>query len=83
MALRILLADESPTIKKVFQLALRDFAVEVRSVGLGSEVELLAEDFNPDVVFIDILLQKKNGYDVSNSLKKLQEISIHPYYPYV
>jgi two-component system, cell cycle response regulator len=34
MALRVLLADESSTIKKVFQLALQDFAVEVRPIVL-------------------------------------------------
>ena len=38
MALRVLLADESSTIKKVFQLALQDFAVDVRPVNIGVDV---------------------------------------------
>ena len=69
MALRVLLADESSTIKKVFQLALQDFAVDVRSVNVGPDVVSVAESFKPDIIFADILLQKKNGYEISNSIK--------------
>jgi CheY-like chemotaxis protein len=69
MALRVLLADESSTIKKVFQLALQDFAVEVRPVNIGVDVLLVAKNFQPDIIFADVLLQKKNGYEVSAELK--------------
>ena len=69
MALRVLLADESSTIKKVFQLALQDFAVEVRPVNIGVDVAMVAGSFKPDIVFADVLLQKKNGYDVCAELK--------------
>jgi CheY-like chemotaxis protein len=79
MALRVLLADESTTIKKVFQLALQDFAVEVRPVNIGTDVAAVATSFNPDIIFADVLLQKKNGYDVCAELKgnaKLRHIPI-------
>jgi CheY-like chemotaxis protein len=69
MALRVLLADESSTIKKVFQLALQDFAVEVRPVNLGVDVLPVAKSFQPDIIFADVLLQKKNGYEVCSELK--------------
>ena len=69
MALRVLLADESSTIKKVFQLALQDFAVEVRSVNLGPDVLNIARSFKPDILFADVLLQKKNGYEVCMEIK--------------
>lgn len=70
MALRVLLADESSTIKKVFQLALQDFAVEVRSVNIGVDVATVASSFKPDIIFADVLLQKKNGYEVTLELKQ-------------
>ena len=69
MALRVLLADESSTIKKVMQLALSDFAVEVKSVPIGFDVLPVAKNFKPDIVFADILLTKKSGYDVCNEIK--------------
>ena len=69
MALRVLLADESTTIKKVMQLALQDYAVDVKSVPSGIDVIEAARVFQPDIVFADVLLQKRNGYDVCADLK--------------
>tara|TARA_B100000749_G_scaffold280887_1_gene279907 strand:- start:152157 stop:153404 length:1248 start_codon:yes stop_codon:yes gene_type:complete len=78
MALRVLLADESPTIKKVFQLALQDFAVEIKSVNIGLDVKHVAEEFRPDIVFADVLLQKQNGYEVCTELKSNNSTSELP-----
>lgn len=69
MALRVLLADESSTIKKVMQLALQDFAVEVKAVPIGLDVLPVTKNFKPDIVFVDVLLTKKSGYDVCGDLK--------------
>ena len=78
MALRVLLADESSTIKKVFQLALQDFAVEVQTVNLGVDVASGAQSFRPDILFADVLLQKKSGYEVSAELKADPDLSQIP-----
>lgn len=69
MALRVLLADESSTIKKVMELALQDFAVTVKAVPVGLDVLAVAKSFKPDIVFADVMLQKKNGYEVCAELK--------------
>ena len=66
--MRVLLADESVTIKKVFQLALQDYGVEVLAVNAGVDVLPVATKFQPDIVFADVLLQKRNGYDVAKDL---------------
>ena len=78
MALRVLLADESVTIKKVIQLALQDFAVEVKAVPVGLDVLEVSKSFHPDLVFADILLQKRSGYDVCADLKKDPETAAIP-----
>ena len=69
MALRVLLADESSTIKKAIQMALAEFAVDVKSVPSGLDVLTVALTYQPDVVLADVLLTKKNGYDVCHELK--------------
>jgi CheY-like chemotaxis protein len=69
MALRVLLADESSTIKRVMQLALQDFGVEVKSVPVGLDVLAVTKTFKPDIIFADVLLAKRNGYDVCLELK--------------
>lgn len=75
MALRVLLADESSTIKKVFQLALQDFAVDVRPVNIGVDVVPVAKSFNPDIIFADVLLQKRSGYEVCAEVKSDPDLS--------
>lgn len=69
MALRVLLADESSTIKKVIQLALQDYGVEVKSVPIGLDVLPVTKSFQPDMILVDVLLQKKSGYEVAKDLK--------------
>ncbi len=69
MALRVLLADESSTIRKAMQMALSDFGVEVKSVPSGLDVLSVTHSFKPDIILADILLTKKNGYEVCNELK--------------
>ena len=78
MALRVLLADESPTIKKVFQLSLQDYGVEVKSVNVGGDVIEVANNFKPDIVFADVLLQQMSGYQVSSEIKVDQELKETP-----
>lgn len=78
MALRVLLADESPTIKKVIQLALQDYSVEVKAVPVGIDVVPIAKVFQPDIIFVDVLLVKKSGYEVARDLKKDPELGKIP-----
>ncbi len=78
MALRVLLADNSETIKKVIQLTLQDYAAQVRSVNIGIDVVDVAKSFKPDIIFADILLQKRNGYDVCGDIKNTPELANIP-----
>lgn len=78
MSLRVLLADESDTIKKVFQLALQDLNAEVKSVHSGLDVIDVATNFKPNIIFADVLLQKKNGYDICLDIKQNSQLSTTP-----
>jgi CheY-like chemotaxis protein len=69
MALRVLLADESLNIKKNLQIALQDYGVEIKTVLSGDEVASAAKGFKPDIVFLDVLLAKINGYDACAQFK--------------
>lgn len=70
MALKVLLADDSAAIKKVVQLSLQDFGVELKSIGSGKDVMDVARSFNPDIAFVDVLLPHKTGYEIATEFKK-------------
>lgn len=78
MALRVLLADESTTIKRVIQLSLQDYAVNVQNVTGGLDVVPVAAKFKPDIIFVDVLLPKKNGYEVCAEIKSHPELNKTP-----
>ncbi len=69
MGLKVLLADDSAAIRKVVQLCLQDFGVELKTVGNGKEVMELIAQFKPDIALIDVMLPHKSGYDVAAELK--------------
>jgi CheY-like chemotaxis protein len=70
MSLKVLLADDSAAIKKVVQLSLQDYGVELRSVGSGKDVMDVARSFKPDIAFVDVLLPHKTGYEIASEMKK-------------
>jgi two-component system, cell cycle response regulator len=79
MGLKVLLADESTSIKKAFQLALSDYGVEVKSVPSGLDVLSVSLDFMPDIIFADVLLTKKSGYEVCKEVKSHPLLASTPF----
>ena len=54
-------------------MVLSDYGVEVKSVPTGIDVFAVTQSFSPDIILADILLNKKNGYEVSVELKSHDE----------
>lgn len=78
MALRVLLADESSTIKRVFEISLKDLGLEIKTVQHGIDVIEVAESFQPDIIFADVLISKMNGYEVCAQIKQHHQLSVVP-----
>ncbi len=78
MALRVLLADESSTIKRVFEISLKDLGLEIKTVQHGIDVIEVAESFQPDIIFADVLISKMNGYEVCAQIKQHPQLSVVP-----
>ena len=68
MGKRILLAEDSLTIRKVFELtfAQSDFAMTM--VDNGNDAVRLAEETTPDLVVADVTLPGKDGYQVGEEI---------------
>lgn len=78
MSLRILLADESSTIKKAFEIGLNSFGAEIKNVQHGIDVLEVAEHFKPDIIFADVLISKMNGYEVCSQIKSHDSLGSTP-----
>ena len=64
----VLVIDDSPTILKVVQLVLTKAGYTVMTATDGDEGIALAKDDRPDVILLDFVMPKMNGYQVCRQL---------------
>jgi CheY-like chemotaxis protein len=67
---RILLADDSPHAQRMGERILREEGFEVVTVTDGQTVMMRLADVDPDVVFADVSLPRKSGYDICREIKQ-------------
>lgn len=67
---KILLADDEPTILQFLDLGLAGEGYEVRLAANGTEALREAEQFRPHIVILDIMMPEMNGFDVCRRLKE-------------
>ncbi len=83
----ILVADDEPDIIEVLQTMLEDAGYAVETTLRGDEVERLAEELQPALIILDILMLGRDGRELAKSLKHSEQthhipilmISAHPY----
>lgn len=72
---KVVVVDDSPTSLRFAAQTLRDAGFEVTTAKDGEEaIEVISND-PPDVVVLDIILPKKNGFQVCRELKTGKETS--------
>jgi CheY-like chemotaxis protein len=69
MARTILLADDSPTIRKIVELTFGDSEIRVVAVATGQEALERLEAFEPDLVLADVVMPAPSGYEICESVK--------------
>ena len=68
MAAKLLLAEDSLTIQKVFELALKQTGISLTMVDNGVDAIRLAKEISPDLVVADVSLPGKEGFEVAAEL---------------
>ena len=61
---KILIIDDSPTIIKVVELVLSKAGFKIISARDGKEGIKLAKEEKPDLILLDFVMPKMNGYQV-------------------
>ena len=70
---RILIVEDSPTILYVMGDTLTKLGHEVLQAANGAEAVTMATEHKPDVVLLDVILPKLNGYQVCRKIKAQPE----------
>lgn len=66
---RILIADDEPNIVLALELLMKREGHEIRSVGDGELAVEAAKAFRPDLVLLDVMMPKMDGYEVCQRLR--------------
>lgn len=66
---KILVVDDSPFILEIIETILEDSGFEVITADDGERAYTRATTESPDLMVLDLMLPKKNGYEVCKLLK--------------
>ena len=76
---RILIADDEPNIVLALELLMKREGHEIRTVGDGEAAIAAAKAFRPDLILLDVMMPKMDGYEVCQRLRAdpaLKDIAI-------
>jgi len=65
----ILIADDEPYLVHSLSFVLRKEGYNVESAADGEEALRKFDEFNPEVVFLDLTMPKKDGFEVCHALR--------------
>ena len=70
---KILIIDDEPELVKAICIRLKANGYEVEHAYDGEEGLRKVREFQPDLIILDIIMPKLNGYEVCKRLKKVPE----------
>lgn len=71
---RILVVDDEPCIVRPLTFILKKKGYEILTASNGEEGLKVIRKEKPDLVFLDVMMPKKNGYDVCKEIKHDPEL---------
>jgi twitching motility two-component system response regulator PilH len=66
----VLIADDSATDRKHLSLLLQALDLNVTSVNSGNEAVTTAESMQPDIIFLDVIMEDGDGYHACRAIKR-------------
>lgn len=78
MPTKILIADDEPTAVEILMKILEDRDYTVITAVDGEEALKAAHEHKPDLIILDVMMPKMNGYDVCKKLKTDDETNEIP-----
>jgi CheY-like chemotaxis protein len=78
MPKNLLLADDSVTVQKMVAIVFAGEDFKITAVGNGEDAVARARELKPDVILADVVMPRKNGYEVCEAIKADPELQRIP-----
>jgi len=75
---KILVVDDEDRNLRLMKLLLTSFGYDVLTASNGEEALEMVHDIPPDVILLDIMMPKMDGFEVAKQLKREEETKIIP-----
>ena len=72
---RVLIADDEPNIVVSLEFLMQQCGYDVRTVANGDDALRAAREFRPHLVLLDIMLPRKNGFEVCQAIRESPEFN--------
>lgn len=66
---KILLVEDNAQLIDIYQLFLKDHGFQVATAIDGDQALVAAKDFAPDLIFLDVMMPKRDGFEVLKLLR--------------
>jgi DNA-binding response OmpR family regulator len=70
MAKRVLIADDELNIVMSLEFLMQRAGYEVRVASDGEDALKVVAEFRPDLVLLDVIMPKRNGYEVLQTIRE-------------
>lgn len=69
MTIKVMIIDDSNTIRRTAEALLKKAGYEVFTASDGFEAMSLITDYQPDIIFVDIMMPRLDGYQTCQLIK--------------
>ena len=76
--LKVLVVDDSNTIRRAMQMLLKDEGCDVETASDGFEALSKIVDYQPDIMFVDIVMPRLDGYQTCALVKNNEQFKNIP-----
>jgi DNA-binding response OmpR family regulator len=66
---KILLVEDNLELRNLYEIFLKQHGFEVALAADGDEGLSVAKEFRPELIFLDVMMPKKNGFEVLKILR--------------
>lgn len=66
---KILLVEDNLELRNLYEIFLKQHGFDVAVAADGDEGLTVARDFKPELIFLDVMMPKKNGFEVLKLLR--------------
>ena len=73
---RILLADDEASIRRILETRLKMAGYDVYTAADGEEAIAAFNKYNPDLVVLDVMMPKIDGYGVTREIRRTADVPI-------